>query len=98
LLKQWRLRRARWKLHLLRRKRRTINLNLEVNLCLWGKLVVLGPPMPTSSTDVVLAKPEVVKPFWSDRVQEEATLASLQPTFFLLKLLRRLVIFLGLWQ
>ena len=54
--------------------------------------------MPTSSTDVVLAKPEVVKPFWSDRVQEEATLASSQPTFFLLKLLRRLVIFLGLWQ
>ena len=47
-----------------------------------GKPVVFEPPVTaSSSTEVALAKPEVVNPFWSDHVKEDAVLASLRPSF-----------------
>ena len=47
-----------------------------------GEPVVFGPSVPaSSSTEVALAKPEVVNPFWSDHVKEDAVLASLRPSF-----------------
>eukprot|EP00435_Cladocopium_sp_Y103_P058337 s1517_g20.t1 len=48
-----------------------------------GQPVVFGPPVPaSSSTEVALVKTdEVVNPFWSDQVKDEAVLASLRPSF-----------------
>ena len=43
-----------------------------------GKPVVLGPA--SSSTEVALAKPEAVNPFWSDQVKHDCVLASLKPS------------------